>query len=211
MSHVVAIVDQDTCKVYPDAECAPPGSVIFRSAEELESSMPSSSMDVIRGRLLGQSVEHSPTRQDAARKLWHVLSIGAEIFKVDWSSNGYTTRKDNFGNRKIADLSPIELIQLVWIRGADVMADHFYKKLPKQARQMADMLVDDGRGLWTNEQANAVVLARADEIQTKQNVLEIFNYYKSHLFQKKILRKVSYAEYTSRSEFSLMTTQDKEL
>jgi hypothetical protein len=72
------------------------------------------------------------------------------------------------------------------------------------------MLVDDGRGLWTNEEIDAVVLARGSEIQTKQSVLLIFCYYKSKLFSRKILRRVSYADFASRPEFAGMTLQDKE-
>ena len=138
-----------------------------------------------------------------------MLSLGAN-FKVDWSSRGYVTRKDDFGNKKIADMSHIELIQLTWVRGRDGLIDRFYEKLPKQAKQIVGMLVDDGRGLWTNEEIDAVVLARATEIQTKQSVLLIFGYYKSKLFSRKILRRVSYADFASRPEFAGMTLQDKE-
>jgi hypothetical protein len=208
--HVVAIIDQQTCRTYPDVESVPPGAVVFRSPEELGRALQVHSMDVIRGRLLGEPTENSPSREEASRRLWHVLSIGADFNRVDWSSGGYTTRKDNFGNKKIADISPIELIQLIWVKGKDSIIDHFYKKLAKQARQMVDMLVDDGRGLWTNEQANAVILARGAEVETKQGVLPVFNYYKSQLFQKKILRRVSYVEFASRPEFAAMALQDKE-
>ena len=210
MSHVVAIIDQSTCRTYPDAESVPAGAIVFRSSEELGRALQSHSMDVIRGRLLGEPTDNSPSREEASRRLWHVLSIGADFDRVDWSSNGYTTRKDNFGNKKIADVSPIELIQLVWTKGKNSIVDHFYRKLAKQARQMVDMLVDDGRRLWTNEQANAVILAREAEIETKQGALIVFNYYKSHLFQKKILRRVSYVEFASRPEFAAMALQDKE-
>ena len=209
MSHVVAIIDQDTCRTYPDAEFVPAGAAVFRSPEELERALPLHSMDVVRGRLLGENVQNSPSREEAARRLWHVLSLGAN-FKVDWSSRGYVTRKDGFGNKKIADKSPIELVQLTWVRGRDGLIDRFYEKLPKQAKQIVDILVDDGRGLWTNEEIDAVVLARGSEIQTKQSVLLIFCYYKSKLFSRKILRRVSYADFASRPEFAGMTLQDKE-
>ena len=210
MSHVIAIIDQSTCRAYPDAEAAPEGAIIFRSPEELGRALPTHSMDVIRGKLLGETVEDSPSREVAATRLWHVLSIGADVPKVVWSSQGYVTRKDAFGNKKIADVSPIELIQLTWVRGRDHMVDFFYKKLPPQARQVVDMLVDDGRKLWTNEQADAVILARASEIETKMSALRIFGYYKNELFQKKILRRVKYSEFASRPEFAAMDLLYKE-
>lgn len=210
MSFVVAILDQNTAKTFLYEADVPKGAMVFHSPKELSAILTNTSMDKMRERLLGEIVEPSPSREMAGVRLWHVLAIGADFDRVDWSSGGYTTRKDNFGNKKIADVSPIELIQLVWTKGKDSIVDHFYRKLAKQARQMVDMLVDDGRRLWTNEQANAVILAREAEIETKQGALIVFNYYKSHLFQKKILRRVSYVEFASRPEFAAMAIQDKE-
>ena len=72
------------------------------------------------------------------------------------------------------------------------------------------MLVDDGRKLWTNEQADAVILARESEIKTKMSALRVFGYYKKELFAKKILRRVKYAEFASRPEFAAMDLLYKE-
>ena len=204
MSHVIAIVDQSTFRACSDAGSAPPGSTVFRSPEELAGALPLRTMDVIRGKLLGEIVENSSSREEAARRLWLTFSAGVD-FSVDWSSVGYEPRKDGFGNRKIRDTSRIELIQLTWIRGKDRLIDAFYKKLPKQARQIVDMLVDDGRGIWTNEQANSVLLARGDEVETTQELRRVFSYYKSELIYKRILRKVSYVEFATLPEFAGMS------
>lgn len=210
MSYVIAIVDQNTCKTFPSASDAPKGSVVFSSPEEMAQTIPRHSLDSLRAKILGENVPASPSADVAATRLWHVLSLGADFVKVDWSSAGYSRRKDNFGNNKISSVSPIELIQLIWVRGKDRMADYFYGKLPKQARQIVDMLVDDGRGIWTNEQANAVILAREAEIDTRQGALVVFKYYKSKLFQFHILKRVSYVEFASRPEFAGLSIQNKE-
>ena len=207
MSHVVAIIDQSTFGAYRDAESAPAGSVIFHSPEELARVLPLHSMDNIREKLLEENVESSSSRDEAARRLWLVLSVGVN-FDFDWS---HEVRKDSFGGRKILDTSKIELIQLMWVRGKDPLVDTFYKKLPKQARQVVDMLVDDGRKVWTNEQADAVILDRGDEIETRMGASAVFHCYKPVLAARKILRRISYLDFATRPEFAGMTLLDKEL
>ena len=100
MGHVVAFIDQETCRTYRDRSDAPAGSLVFASSEELGAALSTKSMDLVRGKLLGQIVEPSPSCGAAAARLWHVLSLGAELVRVDWSAKGYATQKDRFGNRK---------------------------------------------------------------------------------------------------------------
>ena len=73
------------------------------------------------------------------------------------------------------------------------------------------MLVDDGRKVWTNDQADAIILARGDEIETRMGALAVFHYYKPRLAARKILRRVSYLDFATRPEFAGMTLLDKEL
>ncbi len=208
MSYVVAFIDQDTCRTYLWASQAPMGSVVFSSPEELARSLPVRSMDSIRGQLLGEDVETSPSRDLAATRLWYVLGLGAQFAKFKWTER--IVKKDAFGNPRSADNLPTELVQLTWVRGRDHMADAFYKKLAKQEGQIVDMLVDDGRRIWTNEQAFAIIQERAAEIKTRQPLIRVWDFYRSQLYHKKILRKVSYAEFSGKPEFEGMSIQDKE-
>jgi hypothetical protein len=199
MSCVIAFIDQNTCKVYANLAEVPPGATTFSSPEELAKAAPMEALDRLRGRLLGGEVGSSSSREEAARKLWYVLSIGAEP-KSFWEK--YERRKDKLGNNKIADTSRIELIKLVYTPGKDYMADFFYKELPRQAKTIIDILHDDGRGIWTGEEAVAVVMRRGDEIKTRQGVGKILTYYMSELFAKNLIRRVSFAEFVARPEFS---------
>ena len=207
MSHVIAFLDQETCRIYPTREMAPEGATVFESHKELATAVPTRTLDTIRERILGITGDRSPSAEAAAYKLWHVLTLFNSVREIDYKKI-YTL--DGFGNRKYNSTARIELIQLTYVPGADPLFDVFYKKLKGQAKQVLNMLIDDGRKIWTNEQANEIIARRADEIKTSQGALYVFNYYKSHLFQKKILRRVSYAEFASRPEFAAMALQDKE-
>jgi hypothetical protein len=121
---------------------------------------------------------------------------------VDWSSKGYKKRKDNFGNDKISSLAPFELIKLTLVKGKSGLADVFYKKLPQQAKKIIDLLIEDGRGIWTAEQADAIVVAHEDELNTRQGGLTVWHYYRRELCMKKIIKRVSFAEFSSSNEFS---------
>jgi hypothetical protein len=203
MGHVVAFIDQDTCKVFHGPEDAPPGSVIFSSPEELGKALQKQSMDSIRGRLLGMAVDPSETRAIAAVRLWHVLSVGADAcaLKMRWGKD-YPGTVDSFGNRRSGHHLKFELIQLTWVPGRDHMADHFYKTLAPQSRQILNMLVDDGRGIWTKDQVHEVILSRRGELTSCQNPLYLFKYYSRDYFPKHLLKKVSYADFASSPEFS---------
>ena len=199
MSCVIAFTDQNTCKVYSNLSEVPPGVVSFSSPQELAKAAPMEALDRLRGKLLGGETGPSSSREEAAQRLWYVLSIGAEPKKF-WEK--YERRKDKLGNNKIADTSRIELVKLVYTPGKDYMADFFYKKLPGQAKKIIDILADDGRGIWTGEEAIAVVMLRADEIKTRQGVMRILTYYMSKLFAKNLIRRVSFAEFVALPEFS---------
>jgi hypothetical protein len=206
MSLVVAFIDQSTCKVFSRLSDVPEGAIAFSSPEELARAAPLQSLDKMREQLLGARVGFSSNREEAARRLWYVLTLGAP---GGYDANKWQRRKDGFGNNKIADVSKIELIQLC-IPSNDDMVNLFYRKLAKQAKQIVQMLVDDGRSIWTNEDANSIVLARASEVEGKQGALVVFTYYKSTLFAKKILRRVSFAEFISRPEFEGVVLEIKE-
>jgi hypothetical protein len=208
MLHVVAFLDQNRVATFRRAEDAPAGSTVFSTPDELAKVLLTKTMDSIRESLLGEAVEPSPSRDVAATRLWHVLSLGADFVKIPPSESfAYVRRKDAFGNDKTRHTGIIELIQLSWIPGNDYIVDFFFKKLPPQAKQIVKILMEDGRKIWTSEQANEVIKARGDEIKTSQTrgPLGIFDYYKSRLFEVKILKKVSYADFASKPEFEGMS------
>ena len=210
MNYVLAFVDQETCNIYPDASAAPKGSTIFESPEELARVLTTQDADRIRGRILGVSIEHSPSAAAAASRLWHSLSIGAEAKVAEWHSKGYVKQKDNFGNDKNAGSGKkIELIQLIWTKGKDYLIDAFYKKSPRQARQIVDFLVADGNGIWTEDQVEAIMSSHESEMETKQGIIPVWTYYRQSLCLKKILKKVSLADFAAAPEFSGVSLADK--
>lgn len=204
---IVAFIDQHTCKIFTTMVEVPPGAITFSSAEELGRAVSAGTLDRIRGILLGETVEQSSSADQAAVRLWYVLALGLPTYTGEYIGKWHR-QKDDFGNFKIADNSRIELIQLTYRPGRDHMVDFFYKKLPPQARKIVDILVDDDRGIWTNEEANAVVLRRASEIKTKQEPSAIFTYYKAELFTKKLLKRVTFSEFISKPEFSGITLDE---
>lgn len=195
MSYVVAFIGQDSYQLFPSREHAPEGSVVFTSPEELAKVATASALDQIRKTLLGQSIGKSRSADEAARRLWYLLTLDAP--PTNWS---IPKRKDFFGNQKIASTRKIELMQLIYVPGKHPMVDFHFKKLPRQARQVVQMLIDDGRGIWTGDEANAVIAARAGEVQSKQGAISIFNYYRSELFAKKILKRVSFSDFITYPE-----------
>jgi len=210
VSHVVAIIDQSTFRVCQDARSAPPGSTVFSSPEELAQVMEIHSMDVVRGKLLGEVVGSSSSREEAARRLWLTLSGAADlVYKIDWMSIGLYPR-DIFNNKKTNQTGRIELVQLTWVRGSSPIIDHFYEKLSRRAKLLVDLLVKDGRTVWTNEQVDSIIRAREDEVARPSGIYLTLYIYKSELFHKRILRKLSYLDFATRPEFAGMSLLDRE-
>jgi hypothetical protein len=201
VGHVVAFLDQSTCKIYPNLSEVPEEAVAFSSPEELAKAASTEALDAMRKALIGQDVGTSSSREQAAQRLWYVLSLGGTP-EVSWSSWDRKRVLDNLGNNKIADTSKIEVIQLTYVAGKDHMADFFFKKLPKQAKLIMSMLIEDGRGIWTNEEANAIIAKRANEIETRQDPMRIFSYYKGEFFRKKLMRRMTFAEFAAHPELS---------
>lgn len=200
MSHekcAIAILDQRTWRLIRPSDPEPPGSVVFRSPAELEISLTTETMDRIRGQILREITHKSESKKIAALKLWHVMTLGAEALTRKQNPGKKT---DFFGNPKNYEISPIELIQLLWCPGANHMADFFQKKLPPQAKQILNMLIEDGRRIWTGDQADQVIERRESEIISKNGALWVFRYYKSRFFQQKLLGRLSYADFANRVE-----------
>lgn len=202
MSHVIAFLDQSTCRAYRTAAEVPEGATIFEKPEDLANALPADSMDRVRSKLLGESCTSSPSREVAAQRLWYVLSLGANTeLRMDFK---YFAQKDSFGNRKFAENGRLELIHLAWVEGEDAMIDSFRRKLPKQAQQILQMLIDDGRRIWTGDQFMAVLSARKDEVKTRQKFEKIAVFYRIKMMERRILRRVTFAEFAAKPEFANM-------
>ena len=213
MPKVVAIVDQHSCTVCRSIDEAPPGSTTFSSPEELAASMTVQAMDSVRGKLLNVGVEPSPSRELAAARLWKALLLDADIrLKDDWYDRySSLARKDSFGNRKWSDVTPTELLQLLY-RPEDPMKVFFYRKFPRSIKKIIDLLVEDGRGIWTLEQVNEILRKHEGEITAKKDrVFNIFRLYRSLMIVKKMLRRVKYLEFVSDHRFKGYSLLDKSL
>jgi hypothetical protein len=206
---IVAFIDQSSYKICHSPQEVPPGSVQYSSPEDLMRGLPIATIDKIIAGVLHQStVVHSQSHFAAANRLWYLLTLGEPTKEM---SKEWSIRKDSFGNPKYMDASGIELIELCYVPGKDSMVDLFFKKLPAQAKKIYEILKDDGRGIWTNAQALELVIARGAELKTKQGPGKVFDYYRSEMFLKKILRRLTYAEFSQRQNFSeLFNTDSRE-
>jgi hypothetical protein len=198
MSHVVAFLDQGTCRTYRSLSDVPAGAAAFSSPTELAVAAATQDLDEVRRRLVGDEYfGKSSSRGEAARRLWQVLSLG--VTPDDWQT--FLRRKDKLGNNKIQDESRVEIIEYSYAPGKDYMRDFFYKKLPKQAKTCMDILLEDGRGIWTGEDAMALIVENQDRIETKQGARLVFKYYRPFLFQWKLLKRVTFEEFATSSEY----------
>jgi len=198
MSHVVAFLDQSTCRTYRSLLDVPGGAAAFSSPAELAKACSTRDLDEMRKQLLGEEYfGRSGSKEEAARRLWHVLSLG--VLPESWRN--WPRKKDKFGNDKVQDESRVELIEYSHVPGKDHMQDFFYKKLAKQAKICMEILAEDGRGIWTNEDACAIILEHQDRMATKQGALKVFEYYRPFLFQKKLLKRVTFEEFATSAEY----------
>lgn len=200
MSFVVALFQDNTCKAYRSKDEVPAeAAMVLESPEELAKTAPKESLDKIRGSLLGEPTtvtSKSQTADEAARKLWYVLGLQAPD-PLNFYSVG--RQKDKLGNDKVAENGDFELIQLMFKPGVDYMADFFYKKLPKQAKQIVDILLEDGRGIWDADTMNQILVSRAGEFNTRQKIEKVISFYRSELVAKRILKRVTYLEFSGAS------------
>ncbi len=105
---------------------------------------------------------------------------------------------DAFGNPRNPDRSKLELICLAYVPGQDRMQDFFYKRLSKQEKAILAILVKDGRGIWTSDQMEELMVAKASELATVQDPLTVFKYYRGSLLERRFLRRVSYEEFAKK-------------
>lgn len=206
MNYVVALMDEHTCRTYRRLEDVPKSArATFVSAAGLIQEMSIVQMDAIRGKILGELVESSPTPEVAASRLWHAFGIGADAAE---GKETYPASLDDMGNRRTQSHDEIELVQLIWEPGKDWAVDMFVKKLPPQARAMLDILVQDGRGIWTAQQMLDLMKQNEHLIKTKQGAARILKYYRPEMLQRKMLKRVSFAEFAAKQEFKGLTPVD---
>ena len=209
MDYVVALLNQSEFGVFRHRAEVPPGSAVFESPEELARATTKQSLDVIRGRLLGEEVEPSLSTLEAAVRLWHVFGIGAHLKKIDWTTKVRSLTV--FGTPKVAAHGQIELIAISYFPGRTHMFDVFFRTLAPQAKKIVKFLLEDGRGLWTRDQYEAVVAAREAELDSIQGWRKVLTYYQPALFSKKMIRRVSLEEFARRPEFAGISLLDRQV
>jgi len=198
---VVAFIDQGTCRLYLNKEDAPIGTIVFCDWDELGAAMTRESMDATRTRLMGGDALASSSKDDAARKLWHLLCAkyrNTLPTKLDPSKKfrpDIPVRTDNFGNRKYLPRNPVEVVILTYVPGKDVVKDFYYNKLWPQAKLIIDTLMADGRGAWTNDQMLDMLEEKEAEFKTRQGVWKILRYHRSRLIHKRLIKRVSYEDF----------------
>lgn len=190
---VLAFLDQGNVQVLRNLHNVPEKATCFRSPESLSLAAPASVLDEVRENLSGMSGHRSETDLVAARRLWYFFELS-----LPPETPRRKRKVDAFGNHRVAATSPIELLQLTYVVGSDPMVDHFHDTLPNQARQIVSTLQQDGRGIWTGEEAAQVAISGLRNLESRQNPRKIFDYYRSILYTRKILKKVSYVEYSNR-------------
>lgn len=190
MGHVVAILDQSTFKVFRDSDRIPSSAMVFSSWRDMSRVMSASVMDKVRDRLLGDKLPASISADEAAKRLWHVMMLGVDRIVV---APRFSPRLDKLGN-KMRRGGRIELLQLAYSPGKSRSMDLFYKKLCPQGKIILNILIDDGRMIWTNEEAAGIVHANSDKIASRQSIAWLFNYYRSFFINYQLVKRVTYAE-----------------
>lgn len=193
---VVFLGDGRTVLRLPIGTESPEGSATFFSPEQMSILLDRRSMDSARKSLLGSPVE-SRDADDSARLLWETImelvpGVGSELPRK------LERAKDAFGNNKNIDRSPHELIGLAYVQGADSMRDFFYKKLSKQEKAIIQIFAENGRGIWTKDQADQLIMDNAGKLKTTQDPLKVYNYYRGSLLEKKFLRRVTFEEFSKK-------------
>lgn len=196
---VVFLEDGKTVLRLPIGVESPKGSATFFSAEEMALSLDRASMDAARKSMLNSDIAVSSSSAEAAASLlWETVmelvpGMGATLPRK------LERTKDAFGNDKNPSWTPIELIELSFVPGADRMQDFFYKKLSKQAKAILKIFADDGgKKAWTLQQAEDLIMEKAAELNTSQDPIIVFKYYRGSLFERRFLRRTSFEEFAKK-------------
>jgi hypothetical protein len=208
---VIAFISQSDYRVLPSESAAPRGSVVFKNREQFMANLTTSQMDTMRAKLLGAKVQSSADRKEAADRFWHVLELGQRVLSpnpVNLSAHSvHVTNK--LGSRKFMNSGRIELLQYAYVPGKDRLIDIFYKKLPPQAQAILRILKEDGREIWTNEEASNLVAENKDGyiVTDCQTPMSVFRYYRPRLCDRKLLKKISFSEFCSKPELRGISEQ----
>jgi hypothetical protein len=207
MGLILAFTDQSTYKLCNGELDVPAGAITFSSPKALARAVSAKTLNEIRAKLFGEEVEYCPNREDAALRLWNLMTVSPGI-SYNKSLQEHPAKVTEFGTPKMLTTRKIELLHLM-LPTSDYMTNYFYSKLEGQARQIVEMLLDDGRKVWTNAEANRVIWARADEIKGVQGASWVFSYYKSRLHHKRILRRITYEDFLTDPQFAGISLESK--
>lgn len=192
---IVAFINDSEYRTFRNPADVPQGATSFSSAEELGRALSVQSLDRMRSALVGRQLPPSDSRTNAANKLWYLLTVAEPPIDL------YTPREKTttaLGTVKCLTTAKVELIEMVWFPNCPGMADFYVRKMGGMKRQIFDMLVDDGRGIWTEQDVVKIVVDRGSELRTKQTPFMVWNIYRSEYFNKGILRRLSYLDLSKR-------------
>lgn len=151
-------------------------------------------------------VARSKSVEQAALRLWQAINVDEELFTFStYLKVGKS--KTKLGTLRSLPTGRTELMELIYEPGKDPIIDHFYERLLPQAKCIIDMLMKDGRRIWTGEELKRIVFRNRKDMHTRQDPLLILNYYRGSLINKKMLRRVTYQEFSEDPRFAGKTLE----
>lgn len=141
----------------------------------------------IPGDSKGRTSLIAPTKSESAKKLWMYMCRTALSAHEAQIPEGKTRKRGRPRN----DAHARGYLMLV-LKPSDITFT-MEENLPKQAISMIEIILEDGRERFTEDEMKAVIAegAAAGQLKTKQDPWRIFQYYRPKLIQYDVLRQTN--------------------